>query len=98
MDQQGGGRNYIGGSGETYLEMQHRFLNEKMRKIQRALDKVKMKRLVMRSMRMKREFPIISVVGYTNAGKDTRGREEGSGSYRALAQEVISSYLSSRSS
>ena len=68
MDQQAGAQQYIGGGGETYLEVQQRVLNERMKKLQRALEKVKLKRLVMRATRMKREVPIIAVVGYTNAG------------------------------
>ena len=69
MDQQSGAQQYIGGGGETYLEVQTRLLDDRRKKIQKAIDKVKIRRLVMRSNRMKRDVPIIAVVGYTNAGK-----------------------------
>ncbi|XP_072045712.1 putative GTP-binding protein 6 [Amphiura filiformis] len=69
MDQQSGAQQYIGGGGETYLEVQQRLLNDKMKKLQRALEKVKVKRLIMRATRIKKDVPIIAVVGYTNAGK-----------------------------
>ena len=69
MDQQSGAQQYIGGGGETYLEVQKRLLEDRRKKIQKAIDKLKIKRLVMRSSRMKRDVPIIAVVGYTNAGK-----------------------------
>lgn len=71
LDQQGGGSRYIMGSGETFLEMQQRLLKEKEHKIRNALGKLKKKRHLLRAQRQKREFPIISVMGYTNCGKTT---------------------------
>uniref|UniRef100_A0A8D0GDT5 Putative GTP-binding protein 6 n=1 Tax=Sphenodon punctatus TaxID=8508 RepID=A0A8D0GDT5_SPHPU len=71
LDQQRGGSRYIMGSGETFMEMQHRLLKEKELKIRNALEKLKRKRRLLRTERRKREFPIISVMGYTNCGKTT---------------------------
>ncbi|XP_061482993.1 putative GTP-binding protein 6 [Rhineura floridana] len=71
LDQQRGGSRYIMGSGETFMEMQVRLLKEKELKIRKALEKLKRKRRLLRSQRRKREFPVISVMGYTNCGKTT---------------------------
>lgn len=56
-------------SGETFMETQTRILKEKELKIRNALEKLKRKRSLLRTQRKKREFPIISVMGYTNCGK-----------------------------
>ncbi|XP_069492726.1 putative GTP-binding protein 6 [Ambystoma mexicanum] len=71
LDQQGGGSRYIMGSGETFIEVQQRLLKEKEQKIRNALEKLRKKRHLLRAQRQKREFPIISVMGYTNCGKTT---------------------------
>ncbi|XP_063999555.1 putative GTP-binding protein 6 isoform X2 [Pogoniulus pusillus] len=71
LDQQRGGSRYIMGSGETFMETQTRILKEKEIKIRNALEKLKRKRSLLRTQRKKREFPIISVMGYTNSGKTT---------------------------
>ncbi|XP_072295192.1 putative GTP-binding protein 6 [Eucyclogobius newberryi] len=71
LDQQGGGSRYIGGSGETLYEVQQRLLKERELKIRSALDKLRRKRLLLRSQRKHREFPVVSVLGYTNCGKTT---------------------------
>ncbi|NXL89676.1 Y3725 protein, partial [Alectura lathami] len=71
LDQQRGGSRYIMGSGETFMETQNRLLKEKELKIRNALEKLRRKRSLLRTQRRKREFPIISVMGYTNCGKTT---------------------------
>ncbi|KAM6921153.1 putative GTP-binding protein 6 [Xenentodon cancila] len=71
LDQQGGGSRYIGGSGETQFEVQQRLLKEREMKIRSALEKLRQKRYLLRSQRKLREFPIVSVLGYTNCGKTT---------------------------
>ncbi|XP_047442045.1 putative GTP-binding protein 6 isoform X2 [Mugil cephalus] len=71
LDQQGGGSRYIGGSGETLYEIQLRLLKERELKIRSMLEKLRKKRHLLRSRRKHREFPIISVLGYTNCGKTT---------------------------
>lgn len=71
LDQQGGGARYIGGSGETLYEVQQRLLKEREMKIRSALDKLRRKRHLLRSQRKHKEFPVVSVLGYTNCGKTT---------------------------
>ncbi|XP_061895451.1 putative GTP-binding protein 6 [Entelurus aequoreus] len=71
LDQQGGGSRYIGGSGETQMEIQQRLLKEREMKIRCALDKLKKRRHLLRSRRRHKEFPLVSVLGYTNCGKTT---------------------------
>ncbi|KAG7467200.1 hypothetical protein MATL_G00150770 [Megalops atlanticus] len=71
LDQQGGGSRYIMGSGETLMEVQQRLLKERELKIRAALEKLRRKRHLLRSQRQQREFPVISVMGYTNCGKTT---------------------------
>ncbi|XP_064865477.1 putative GTP-binding protein 6 [Oncorhynchus nerka] len=71
LDQQGGGSRYIMGSGETLMEVQQRVLQERELKICSALQLLRRKRHLLRSQRKNRDFPIISVMGYTNCGKTT---------------------------
>ncbi|NXY86822.1 Y3725 protein, partial [Alcedo cyanopectus] len=71
LDQQRGGSRYIMGSGETFLETQTRVLKEKEMKIQNALEKLRRKRTLLRSQRRRLQFPVVSVMGYTNCGKTT---------------------------
>ncbi|XP_077978921.1 putative GTP-binding protein 6 [Glandiceps talaboti] len=71
MDQQSGAQQYIGGGGETLLEVQKRLLLERETKIKKKLSKLKKRRELLRSSRKKREFPTVSVIGYTNSGKTT---------------------------
>uniref|UniRef100_A0A8C5M3V4 Putative GTP-binding protein 6 n=1 Tax=Leptobrachium leishanense TaxID=445787 RepID=A0A8C5M3V4_9ANUR len=71
LDQQGGGSRYIMGSGETFFEVQQRLLKEREKKIRNALEKLRKNRNLLRTQRRHREFPIISVMGYTNCGKTT---------------------------
>ncbi|KAM3619042.1 uncharacterized protein V6R79_002068 [Siganus canaliculatus] len=71
LDQQGGGSRYIGGSGETLLEVQQRLLKEREMKIRSALEKLRKKRHLLRAQRKHKEFPVVSVLGYTNCGKTT---------------------------
>ncbi|KAF7254135.1 putative GTP-binding protein 6 [Varanus komodoensis] len=71
LDQQRGGSRYIMGSGETFVEIQLRLLKEKEFKIRKALERLRRKRCLLRNQRQKREFPTVSVMGYTNCGKTT---------------------------
>ncbi|KAL4695976.1 hypothetical protein H8957_001732 [Semnopithecus entellus] len=68
---QGAGSRYIMGSGESFMQVQQRLLREKEAKIRKALDRLRKKRHLLRQQRTKREFPVVSVVGYTNCGKTT---------------------------
>nr|XP_048280681.1 putative GTP-binding protein 6 isoform X2 [Myodes glareolus] len=71
LDKQGRGSRYIMGSGESSTELCQRTLKEKEAKIRRALERLRDKRSVLRKQRLRREFPIVSVIGYTNCGKTT---------------------------
>ncbi|XP_027013179.1 putative GTP-binding protein 6 isoform X1 [Tachysurus fulvidraco] len=71
LDQQGGGSRYIMGSGETLYEVQQRLLKERELKICSALERLRKKRQMLRSQRKHKDFPIVSIMGYTNCGKTT---------------------------
>ncbi|XP_007249149.3 putative GTP-binding protein 6 [Astyanax mexicanus] len=71
LDQQGGGSRYIMGSGETLYEVQQRLLKERELKIRSALQRLRKKRHLLRSHRKHKDFPVVSVMGYTNCGKTT---------------------------
>ncbi|MEE9256742.1 MAG: GTPase HflX [bacterium] len=59
------------GPGETKLEVSRRRANERIRRLERELDQLQRKRSQGRRLRSRREVPILSLVGYTNAGKST---------------------------
>ncbi len=59
------------GPGETKLEVSRRRANERIRRLERELDQLQRKRSQGRRLRNRREVPILSLVGYTNAGKST---------------------------
>ncbi|XP_062412498.1 putative GTP-binding protein 6 [Sardina pilchardus] len=71
LDQQGGGSRYIMGSGETAMEVQQRLLKERELKIRATLEHLRRKRHLLRSQRKNKDFPTVSVMGYTNCGKTT---------------------------
>lgn len=56
-------------AGETLLEVQQRLLKEREMKIRTALEKLRRKRHLLRAQRKHKEFPIVSVLGYTNSGE-----------------------------
>ncbi|XP_047621942.1 putative GTP-binding protein 6 isoform X3 [Phacochoerus africanus] len=58
-------------TGESSLQVQQRLLKDKELRIRRALERLRGKRLLLGRQRRRREFPVISVVGYTNCGKTT---------------------------
>lgn len=66
-----GGSRYIMGSGESFMQVQQRLLKEREMKIRKALDRLRRKRQLLGRQRRRREFPVVSVVGYTNCGKTT---------------------------
>ncbi|MCB1198873.1 MAG: GTPase HflX, partial [Deltaproteobacteria bacterium] len=59
------------GPGETKLEIHRRRARDKIGKLQKQLDKIKENRILKRQSRNKNNVPIVSIVGYTNAGKST---------------------------
>ncbi len=71
LERQRGGKGFLGGPGETQIESDRRSLTSKIIGIKNAINKVKKTRGVQRNLRLKNKIPLISFVGYTNAGKST---------------------------
>lgn len=71
LERQKGGFGLRGGPGETQLELDRRMLHERIDEIERMLLKVESRREQSRKSRKKNEIPILSLVGYTNAGKSS---------------------------
>ena len=71
LERQRGGFGFLGGPGETQIETDRRLLQERIEKIRGELDKVKRTRALHRAGRAKVPYPIVAIVGYTNAGKST---------------------------
>lgn len=69
LERQKGGMKFVGGSGETYLEIRQRLLQEREQKLRKELAKLRSQRDLLRANRKRNEYPVIAVVGYTNAGK-----------------------------
>ena len=71
LERQRGGFGFLGGPGETQIEADRRLIRERMAKIRRELDQVKRTRSLHRGRRQRAPWPVIALVGYTNAGKST---------------------------
>jgi GTPase len=71
LERQRGGFGFIGGPGETQIEADRRLIQERLTRIEKQLDKVKRTRQLHRRGRERVPFPIVALVGYTNAGKST---------------------------
>jgi GTP-binding protein HflX len=71
LERQRGGFGFLGGPGETQIETDRRLIQERMIRIQRDLEQVKKTRALHRESRKQVPFPIVALVGYTNAGKST---------------------------
>lgn len=71
LERQRGGGGFLGGPGETQIELDKRHLNERIIKIKKELEKVKKTRQVQRAARSRVPYPTVALVGYTNAGKST---------------------------
>jgi GTP-binding protein HflX len=71
LERQRGGLGFVGGPGETQIEADRRAIDEEVVKIRRQLSKVVKTRALHRAARRKVPFPIVALVGYTNAGKST---------------------------
>ncbi len=71
LERQRGGFGFLGGPGETQLEADRRIIEERLAKIEGELDKVKRTRALHRESRRRVPYPIVALVGYTNAGKST---------------------------
>ena len=71
LERQRGGFGFLGGPGETQIEADRRVIEDRIARIEMELDKVKRTRKLHRDSRKRVPYPIIALVGYTNAGKST---------------------------
>ncbi len=71
LERQRGGLGFVGGPGETQIEADRRAIDEQLVRLRRQLDRVVKTRDLHRKARAKVPFPIVALVGYTNAGKST---------------------------
>ncbi|MGN6590734.1 MAG: GTPase HflX [Sphingomicrobium sp.] len=71
LERQRGGFGFLGGPGETQIEADRRLIRDRMAKIRRELDQVKRTRALHRDRRQRAPWPVVALVGYTNAGKST---------------------------
>ncbi len=71
LERQRGGLSFIGGSGETQIESDRRMIDDAIVRLKRQLSKVVKTRTLHRDARQKVPYPIVALVGYTNAGKST---------------------------
>jgi GTPase len=71
LERQRGGFGFVGGPGETQIEADRRAIDDQVIRLKRQLDRVVKTRELHRASRRKVPFPIVALVGYTNAGKST---------------------------
>lgn len=71
LERQRGGAGFMGGPGETQIELDRRIISEKIAKLKKQLEDVRRTRDLGRKNRQKVPFPVVALVGYTNAGKST---------------------------
>jgi len=71
LERQRGGLGFVGGPGETQIEADRRAIDEQLARLRKQLAKVVKTRELHRAARAKVPFPVIALVGYTNAGKST---------------------------
>ena len=71
LERQRGGFGFLGGPGESQLESDRRQIDERIRKLNKELGTVKRTRALHRSGRARVPYPVVALVGYTNAGKST---------------------------
>ncbi len=71
LERQRGGFGFLGGPGESQLETDRRLIEERIERIEGDLEKVKRTRKLHRDSRKRVPYPIVALVGYTNAGKST---------------------------
>src|SRR5690606_28011809 len=71
LERQRGGFGFVGGPGETQIEADRRAIDDQMIRLKRQLEKVVKTRALHRAARRRTPYPIVALVGYTNAGKST---------------------------
>ena len=71
LERQRGGFGFLGGPGESQIEIDRRLIRDQIAKLKRQLEQVKKTRALHRKKRSDVPFPVVALVGYTNAGKST---------------------------
>jgi GTPase len=71
LERQRGGFGFLGGPGESQLEIDRRLIGERIARLKRELDAIKRTRGLHRTARRRVPYPVVALVGYTNAGKST---------------------------
>jgi GTP-binding protein HflX len=71
LERQRGGAGTVGGPGEKQTELDRRMLDVEINRLEKDLEKIKSNRTLQRKARERESFPVIALVGYTNAGKST---------------------------
>ncbi len=71
LERQRGGFGFLGGPGESQLEIDRRLIGQRIARLRRDLDEVKRTRALHRESRRRVPYPVVALVGYTNAGKST---------------------------
>jgi GTP-binding protein HflX len=71
LERQRGGFGFLGGPGETQIEADRRLIATRMARLKREIEEVRRTRGLHRSARQRTPYPVIALIGYTNAGKST---------------------------
>ena len=71
LERQRGGFGFLGGPGETQIEADRRLIRDRMARLRRELEEVRRTRGLHREQRERAPWPVVALVGYTNAGKST---------------------------
>lgn len=71
LERQRGGAGFTGGPGESQIELDRRMIDDRIVQLEKALEKVRLTRELHRKTRRETPFPVVALVGYTNAGKST---------------------------
>ena len=87
LERQRGGFGFLAGPGETQLESDRRIIGDRIAKLRRELEGVKRTRALHRKARARVPYPVVALVGYTNAGKSTLFNRLVSG--RVLAADML---------
>ncbi len=71
LERQRGGFGFLGGPGETQIEADRRMIRQRMARLRKELEQVRKTRTLHRARRGRAPWPVVALVGYTNAGKST---------------------------
>ena len=71
LERQRGGFGFLGGPGESQLEIDRRLIGERIARLKRELEAIRRTRALHRKARRRVPYPVVALVGYTNAGKST---------------------------